>query len=279
MHSTLTCAMDFASLFPVVSPLFFAMQPGFQANQTLREAAAAVVRPDGSKGFFVGSADAYAHLTQDATFRQLALTEFNLVTAENECKFGPTEPEQGQYTLDQCTYVTGTMLNASGVVRGHNTVWGQQNPNWLENGNFNGQQLQVRACACVCGLAAAHNCCRVACSLIHGLQGRAACHSLFNSARLTTPLATRPVTHVHHTHTRTCMLFAGLHGGPHRQGDGQLRGNLLLLGRRQRARVRQRTTGEYACDDIFGPTTLVDGAVGRDWTGRLWTGPSLRGLG
>lgn len=205
MHSTLTCAMDFASLFPVVSPLFFAMQPGFQANQTLREAAAAVVRPDGSKGFFVGSADAYAHLTQDATFRQLALTEFNLVTAENECKFGPTEPEQGQYTLDQCTYVTGTMLNASGVVRGHNTVWGQQNPNWLENGNFNGQQLQVRACACVCGLAAAHNCCRVACSLIHGVQ-RPGCLSLALQLRTPhhTPCHSPRHTCTPHTHAHVC---------------------------------------------------------------------------
>jgi endo-1,4-beta-xylanase len=108
---------------------------GVDASQTLRQAAAA-------RNVYVGFAAAYAHLTNasDPKFASVGFQQFSLTTAENDCKWGETEPAQGSYTLQDCGYVAQATLNASGVARGHNLAWGVDNPGWL-SGGFTPSQL------------------------------------------------------------------------------------------------------------------------------------------
>jgi len=100
------------------------------AQQTLREAAQ-------GKHVYMGSASNYGHLQQDPTFASVIAQQYNLVTAENACKWGATEPNQrGQFDFTQCDYVLKRAEAATQVFRGHNLCWGAGNPNWLLNGGF-----------------------------------------------------------------------------------------------------------------------------------------------
>jgi endo-1,4-beta-xylanase len=124
---------DYASL----PPLRYRTR-GVDANQTLRAAAAA-------RNVFIGFAAARAHLTNvsDPDFASVGQTQFDLTTAENECKWGGTEGQaEGVYTLDDCAFVTNwTLTNMTGAARGHNLAWGTDNPGWLTGGKFSPTQL------------------------------------------------------------------------------------------------------------------------------------------
>ena len=99
------------------------------SSMSLREAAKA-------KGIFFGTALNTAHITGtasgDADYRQIAEAQYDLVTAENACKWGETEPSQGDFNFDSCeivrNFTTGQM---KGTFRGHNLCWGNYNPAWL----------------------------------------------------------------------------------------------------------------------------------------------------
>ena len=117
---------------------------GLASNaSTLREAAAGRI--------FVGYASAAAHLNNasDPQYKAVGNAQYNLATAENECKFGPTEPAQGQFSFGGCDAVSENMLVAAGgVFRGHNIVWGHMNPDWCAQRGTGG--ACVRACVCAC---------------------------------------------------------------------------------------------------------------------------------
>lgn len=102
---------------------------------TLREAARGRI--------FVGYASNLAHLTNasDAAYKSTGNAQYDLATAENECKFGPTEPARGQFDLSSCDAVAANMIDVAGVFRGHNFVWGDYNPPWLLDGNFSAAEL------------------------------------------------------------------------------------------------------------------------------------------
>jgi len=84
----------------------------------------------------MGSASNYFHLQQDPTFASTIAAQYNLVTAENACKWGATEPNRGQYDFTQCDYVLSRAKGAGQAFRGHNLCWGSGNPGWLENGGL-----------------------------------------------------------------------------------------------------------------------------------------------
>jgi len=102
-------------------------------NQTLRQAAAGRV--------YIGSELNYANLHNDQTYATIGIAEYDLTTAENECKFPSVEPQRNQFTTTQCDYIRSAMMDTGGVFRLHNMVWGSQNPNWLLNGGFNAATL------------------------------------------------------------------------------------------------------------------------------------------
>eukprot|EP01124_Arcella_intermedia_P006193 TRINITY_DN1363_c0_g2_i1.p1 TRINITY_DN1363_c0_g2~~TRINITY_DN1363_c0_g2_i1.p1 ORF type:complete len:345 (-),score=28.77 TRINITY_DN1363_c0_g2_i1:53-1087(-) len=95
---------------------------------TLREAA---------KGrIMVGTAANRDHLRQDHTYATLLAEQYSSLTAENSCKFGPTEPSRNSFSFADCDAILNASRANGAAFRAHNLVWGVSNPAWLENGHF-----------------------------------------------------------------------------------------------------------------------------------------------
>ena len=106
------------------------------------------LRAEASKhGIFFGAATnagliSQSNQTDEELYSDLDGSEFDLVTAENGCKWDATEPEQGTFTLDRCDAVAQFAADNDQTFRGHNLCWGNQNPNWLTSGDFNASGLE-----------------------------------------------------------------------------------------------------------------------------------------
>src|SRR5688572_21719688 len=68
----------------------------------------------------------------DATYRNLAATEFNQVTHENALKWEATEPSDNNYTFTQADGVIAFAAANNQVVHGHTLVWHSQTPGWVQ---------------------------------------------------------------------------------------------------------------------------------------------------
>eukprot|EP01083_Nonionella_stella_P196393 722679_1 len=93
-------------------------------------------------GVMVGAALNYNYLRQDKQYATVGAQQYDLVTAENGCKWGATEPQQNKFDFTQCDYVQNFSKANAMTFRGHNLCWGAYNPSWLQNGNFNADQLK-----------------------------------------------------------------------------------------------------------------------------------------
>ena len=102
---------------PATGPLR-TLPPPLDATQTLREAAAAA-------GIHVGAAINYGgmHGNYGPNYAATALREFNLFTAENECKVGPIHPGVNQYAFEQCDFIIGTAIANGSLPRMCVSVW------------------------------------------------------------------------------------------------------------------------------------------------------------
>ena len=68
----------------------------------------------------------------DPLYSATYAAEYNLATAENSCKFSPTEPGRGQFSFEECDFIHNQSVALDqGAFRGHNFVWGNYNPDWL----------------------------------------------------------------------------------------------------------------------------------------------------
>jgi len=101
---------------------------------TLREGGEAL-------GLYMGTAVNYWHLTE-TPYYTTETTQYNLITAESCCKVKTTEPQQNHFEYTQCDKVIESARGAGQTVRGHCLVWGDFNPSWFTNGNFNANQLK-----------------------------------------------------------------------------------------------------------------------------------------
>lgn len=147
---------------PATGPLRV-LPPPLDATQTLREAAAAA-------GIHIGAAINYGGMHDIAygpNYAATALREFDLFTAENECKVGPVHPEVNEYAFDECDYIISTAVRNGSLPRmcvkqgdapsprargnaaqrdrvraahhrlvslpRHNYCWHTENPAWLNN--------------------------------------------------------------------------------------------------------------------------------------------------
>ena len=103
------------------------LAPRAPSSPTLRSAAA-------SRGaWLVGAAVNLRCLTNasEPIYSQLYAQQFNAGTAENECKWSATQPQQGVFAFDGCDAVKAAVASSGGVFRLHNLAWGQYNPDWL----------------------------------------------------------------------------------------------------------------------------------------------------
>lgn len=112
-----------------------AVASGAAAEVTLREAAKA-------RGLFVGAAGNTGHLKGDAEYAAVLAKQYNLVTAENGCKWGAVRPSEDVYDYSQCDYVADFAAKSGLTFRGHNLCWGSYNPQWLTSGRFSADKLR-----------------------------------------------------------------------------------------------------------------------------------------
>jgi endo-1,4-beta-xylanase len=70
-------------------------------------------------------------LTSDPVYRDQVSSEFSSVTAENAMKWGPLEPERGQYDWEAADRLVETAEANGQQVRGHVLLWHNQLPDWL----------------------------------------------------------------------------------------------------------------------------------------------------
>lgn len=104
-------------------------------SMPLREAAE-------GKGIFVGAGLDMGNIQSDSTYHWVAHTQYNLMTAGNACKWWETEPQENVYKFENCDFMYNYAKQYNMTFRGHNLCWGEDNPSWLTNGNYNSQQLQ-----------------------------------------------------------------------------------------------------------------------------------------
>jgi len=89
----------------------------------------------------IGSCADAAHLNE-AQYGSILGAQFSVVTPENEMKWGATEPSHGSFSYSQGDAILNFANSHNQKVRGHNLAWGQYNPSWLDNGNFNATSKQ-----------------------------------------------------------------------------------------------------------------------------------------
>jgi len=95
-----------------------------------------------NRHFNVGSCVNPQALTSDRNYSSVLGSQYNIVVPENAMKWDATEPRQGAFDYSQGDAVVNFANSHGQLIRGHNLCWGQSNPSWLTNGNFNPAQLQ-----------------------------------------------------------------------------------------------------------------------------------------
>jgi len=79
----------------------------------------------------------YSDSMYQSTFKE----QYAIAVPENACKFGPTQPAQGKYMLQQCIEHVQAASDNNQSFRGHNFIWGSYNPHWLDYGHFDKIEL------------------------------------------------------------------------------------------------------------------------------------------
>jgi endo-1,4-beta-xylanase len=69
----------------------------------------------------------------DTTYTNIANTEFNSITAENEMKIDATEPNQNQFNFGSADTIFNWGATRSKMVRGHTLAWHSQQPGWMQS--------------------------------------------------------------------------------------------------------------------------------------------------
>jgi len=81
---------------------------------------------------YVGTALANDHLS-DTQYRNLASSEFDMVTAENSMKWDATEKSQGTFSFTQGDQIATFAKTHNQRIRGHTLLWHQQIPSYLNS--------------------------------------------------------------------------------------------------------------------------------------------------
>lgn len=82
---------------------------------------------------------------QDAQVRANYGTLWNQITAENECKWGSIEYNQGSYDFTGCDRAYNWAKENGGHFKFHALVWGGQYPGWLRNLNADDTKKAITA--------------------------------------------------------------------------------------------------------------------------------------
>ncbi len=80
-------------------------------------------------------------LQHDAAYASTLAHEFDVVTPENVMKFDAVHPEKDIFTFAKADALVAFAKAHDMQIRGHNLVWYQALPKWIENGSFTRDQL------------------------------------------------------------------------------------------------------------------------------------------
>jgi len=92
------------------------------------------------RSILMGAAANYRALRTDYAYREVLAQEFNLLTTENELKFGSVSPRPEAYDFGPAEELVDFAQANDMQVRGHTLLWHQMNPEWLKETNFNRRQ-------------------------------------------------------------------------------------------------------------------------------------------
>ncbi|CAG7645124.1 Endo-1,4-beta-xylanase Z [Paenibacillus solanacearum] len=95
------------------------------------------------RGFYVGAAVNYDPFSKDAAYRQAVAEHFNMLTPENDMKFMRLHPEKDRYTFDNADKLMAFAAEHRITVRGHTLVWHRSLPKWVEEGQWDKEQLKA----------------------------------------------------------------------------------------------------------------------------------------
>jgi endo-1,4-beta-xylanase len=85
-----------------------------------------------TRGKFIGAALDTNLLANNATYRNLAATEFSQVTAENAMKWDTTEPSDNNFNFTGADQIVNFATQNNQQVHGHTLVWHSQTPGWVQ---------------------------------------------------------------------------------------------------------------------------------------------------
>ena len=92
------------------------------------------------RGILIGSAISLGALKQDPAYGAVAAREFNVLTPENEMKWGPIHPERNRYDFSASDELVAFAQAHKMAVHGHWLVCHGQNPDWLDKGTFSREE-------------------------------------------------------------------------------------------------------------------------------------------
>jgi endo-1,4-beta-xylanase len=80
--------------------------------------------------------------TSDRQYRALLGGEFSSVSPENQMKWDFVHPERDRYEFGAADAIVAFAAKHRQAVRGHTLMWHNQNPAWLEEGDFSAEELR-----------------------------------------------------------------------------------------------------------------------------------------
>lgn len=95
------------------------------------------------RNILVGSAVNSQLLGHDKTYSEIASEEFNIITTENEMKMGFIHPKENEYNFGPADQIVGFAKANHQKIRGHNLIWPERLPGWLQNGTYSKDEMKI----------------------------------------------------------------------------------------------------------------------------------------
>ena len=114
---------------------------GFGARAAGEDAAVPLRDLADKRGLLIGAAVGGRLLARDPDYAAVVAREFNIVTAENDFKWGPLSKERGKYDFTVADAVVTFAASHGIAVHGHTLVWHSQLPKWIEEGTFTRDEM------------------------------------------------------------------------------------------------------------------------------------------
>ncbi len=83
------------------------------------------------RGLWIGACVASTPLATESAYAETLRREFNVVTPENDMKWGPIHPARDRYDFSRADAIVSFAAASGMAVHGHTLVWHNQNPAWL----------------------------------------------------------------------------------------------------------------------------------------------------